>query len=95
MTSYFPAYSRPSTGSKAYVQDRLLQTECKEAVLEAWYKKGGNFYICGDGSGMAKGVNLSLKRILAESVFNGDLSKADSYVTQAQTDNRYLEDVWG
>lgn len=94
LTHYFPAYSRPTVGAKTYVQDRILSPECKSLIWELWNNQNGLFYVCGDGAGMAKGVNESMAKIAAEQLFNNDLVQGKEFIAKAISDNKYLQDIW-
>ncbi|WP_395335859.1 bifunctional nitrate reductase/sulfite reductase flavoprotein subunit alpha [Novosphingobium sp. BL-8H] len=83
------AFSRDQA-DKIYVQHRMLE---EGAELWRWLEAGANFYVCGDGSRMAKDVDSALKAIVAR---HGGMKEeaAKDYVAQMQSDKRYLRDVY-
>jgi sulfite reductase alpha subunit-like flavoprotein len=90
LTALYVAFSRDGP-TKTYVQDLLLnQAEKVAAVLEA----GGSIFICGDGGGMAIGVDKALHSIVADQICGGDLSEAKAYVKQLAKSRRYVRDIW-
>lgn len=83
------AFSRESE-KKVYVQDKLLENSSKVVEL---LDKGAFFYVCGDASNMAKGVQQTLVKIFQnEKKVTEDL--ANTMVKQLRVNNKYQEDVW-
>ncbi|MBO1255854.1 sulfite reductase flavoprotein subunit alpha [Alteromonas sp. 5E99-2] len=83
------AFSR-DTDQKVYVQDRMYE---HGADLYAWLERGAYFYICGDAFRMAKDVDKTLHKIVAE---QGNLSEQDAtaYVNALKKQKRYVRDVY-
>ncbi len=83
------AFSRPDSGTKAYVQDKI--NEFGKEVIEI-LKSNGRIYICGDGSKMEPDVRKALNKLLRENaVFEN--SSVDG-VDQLIEAGRYALDVW-
>ena len=89
LTKLDVAFSRDQK-EKVYVQDRM-RANSKE--LYAWLEQGASFYVCGDASRMATGVDVALHDIIEQ---EGGLGKDDAkaYVKQLKDDKRYLRDVY-
>ncbi|MCO6439496.1 MAG: assimilatory sulfite reductase (NADPH) flavoprotein subunit [Nitrococcus mobilis] len=83
------AFSRDQA-EKVYVQHRMRENARE---LYAWLEEGANFYVCGDGEGMAHDVHQALLDIVRE---QGGLSKdqALDYVRRLQKEKRYQKDVY-
>ncbi len=83
------AFSRDQA-QKVYVQDKLL---AKGAEVWNWLQQGAHFYICGDGSKMARDVHEALVKI---AVNHGGLSTDDAaeYFEQLRESKRYQKDVY-
>ncbi len=83
------AFSRDQA-QKVYVQDKLL---AKGAEVWDWLQQGAHFYICGDGSKMARDVHEALVQI---AVNHGGLSSDDAaeYFEQLRESKRYQKDVY-
>lgn len=83
------AFSRDQA-HKVYVQDKLL---AKGAEVWNWLQQGAHFYICGDGSKMARDVHEALVQI---AVNHGGLSADDAaeYFEQLRESKRYQKDVY-
>ena len=83
------AFSRDQP-KKIYVQDRMRE---RGAQLWRWLQDGAHFYVCGDASGMAKHVDLTLHQIAREhGRLNDDDAKA--FVRTLASDKRYVRDVY-
>lgn len=84
------AFSRHDPSKKVYVQHKLLEQSAK--IIEL-INEGAFIYVCGDASRMARDVQSTLIKILAESK---DISeeKATELVRSYKIQNRYQEDVW-
>ncbi|MDB5590179.1 MAG: flavodoxin/nitric oxide synthase [Enterovirga sp.] len=83
------AFSRDQP-EKIYVQDRLY--EQRRDVVD-WLEGGASFYVCGDGTAMARDVRASLVRAFAE-VKALTPDAAEAAVAQLERDKRYLTDVY-
>lgn len=83
------AFSRDQK-EKIYVQTRMAE---QSKDLFAALEEGGNFYVCGDASRMAKDVDLALHNVIAK---EGNLSEdgARDYVNKLKKDKRYVRDVY-
>jgi sulfite reductase (NADPH) flavoprotein alpha-component len=89
LTHLDTAFSRDQP-EKIYVQHRMLE---HGARIWAWLERGAHFYVCGDAKRMARDVDDTLQKIVAE---HGGLSTADakSYVTALVRAKRYQRDVY-
>jgi sulfite reductase alpha subunit-like flavoprotein len=84
------AFSRDGT-TKTYVQDRLVaRGEAVAATLEA----GGSLFVCGDGGGMAVGVDKALHALVTEHICDGDAGEGKAYVRRLAKEHRYVRDIW-
>ena len=83
------AFSRDQP-EKIYVQDRMWE---QRADLFAWLEDGANFYVCGDEKAMAKDVDTTLHRIIADQRGWSD-DKAAEHVSGLKKGRRYLRDVY-
>ena len=83
------AFSRDQA-HKIYVQDRMKE---HGAELWRWLGDGGQIYVCGDASRMAKDVDAALHEVVA---LHGNMSEdaAKDYVSQLHDDRRYHRDVY-
>ncbi len=83
------AFSRDQP-EKIYVQDRLWQAR---AEVFAWIGQGAYLYVCGDAAHMARDVEATLLRILAE---EGGLSPeaAAARLAELSRAGRYRKDVY-
>jgi sulfite reductase (NADPH) flavoprotein alpha-component len=83
------AFSRDQA-EKIYVQHRMIE---HGAELWSWLQDGAHFYVCGDGSRMAKDVDAALHALIEK---HGALSPeaAAAYVKQLKADKRYQRDVY-
>jgi sulfite reductase (NADPH) flavoprotein alpha-component len=83
------AFSRDQQ-EKIYVQHRMLEN-AKE--LYGWLEEGGYFYVCGDATRMAKDVDATLLKIIAE---QGQLNEDETaeYMVRLKKEKRYLRDVY-
>ena len=87
----------------AYVVEQILQKEaCVNTTNET--RTGDNrettnpptnryFFVCGDGSRMAKGVQECFKQLLAVEGGLGE-EKASAYVSGMIKTGRYVQDIW-
>ena len=75
---------------KIYVQNRMLENATE---LWAWLQDGAHFYVCGDGSRMAKDVDAALHTI-AETAGGLSAEAAAEYVQKLKSDKRYQRDVY-
>ncbi|MBA4172483.1 MAG: sulfite reductase subunit alpha [Hyphomicrobium sp.] len=83
------AFSRDQP-EKIYVQNRLWE---RRAELQDWIGQGAHLYVCGDEKGMARDVNETLVRILAEPHL-GDLDAGRARLKELTKDGRYQRDVY-
>lgn len=83
------AFSRDQP-EKIYVQHRLWE---RRNDLLKWIDDGAHIYVCGDEKGMAKDVDQTLVRILAETV-NGDEEKGRAKLKELAKAGRYQRDVY-
>lgn len=90
LTTLDIAFSRAGP-EKVYVQDRLGERAEEVADL---VKNGGNFYVCGDGGGMAQGVHAALTKILIECCCDGNEKDGKGLLKQLIDDHRYVRDIW-
>ncbi|WP_082406591.1 diflavin oxidoreductase, partial [Achromobacter xylosoxidans] len=83
------AFSRDQA-AKVYVQDRMRE---HGAQLWAWLQEGAHFYVCGDAAQMARDVDATLRRVVAE--HGGmDADAAAAYLARMTADKRYVRDVY-
>ena len=83
------AFSRDQP-EKIYVQHRLW--ERREELLK-WLDDGAHIYVCGDEKGMAKDVDATLVRILAEAA-KGDEEAGRLKLKELTKAGRYQRDVY-
>jgi sulfite reductase (NADPH) flavoprotein alpha-component len=83
------AFSRDQP-EKIYVQHRLW--ESRRDIL-AWLDEGAHLYVCGDEKGMAKDVDATLVRILAEPL-KGDEEAGRAKLKELTKAGRYQRDVY-
>jgi sulfite reductase (NADPH) flavoprotein alpha-component len=80
------AFSRDQP-EKRYVQHALWDAR---RDLHAWIQEGAAIYVCGDASAMAKDVDDTLIRILADQTGQDGKAALD----RLRRDGRYLRDVY-
>jgi sulfite reductase (NADPH) flavoprotein alpha-component len=83
------AFSRDQP-EKIYVQHRLWE---RREELRAWLDDGAHIYVCGDEKGMAKDVDATLARILAEPQ-KGDAEAGKARLKELTKAGRYQRDVY-
>ncbi len=83
------AFSRDQP-EKIYVQHRLWQ---ERADLLKWLGDGAHIYVCGDEKGMAKDVDATLVKILAEPL-KGDEVAGRAKLKELTKAGRYQRDVY-
>lgn len=83
------AFSRDRP-EKVYVQHRLWE---QRAALFAWLEEGAHFYVCGDEKRMAKDVDATLHKVVAEAGGMAE-DRASDYVTALKQAGRYQRDVY-
>jgi sulfite reductase (NADPH) flavoprotein alpha-component len=83
------AFSRDQD-EKIYVQRRMMDNA--ERIWD-WLQDGANFYVCGDAQRMAKDVDATLHKIVAQ---YGKLSDAEAktFITTLVKERRYQRDVY-
>ena len=83
------AFSRDQP-EKTYVQHRLWE---HRDVLRGWLADGAHLYVCGDEKGMARDVDDTLARILAEPR-NNDIEAGHHALKALAKAHRYQRDVY-
>jgi sulfite reductase (NADPH) flavoprotein alpha-component len=83
------AFSRDQP-EKIYVQTRLWE---RRQELLKWVDDGAHIYVCGDEKGMAKDVDATLARILAETA-KGDEEAGRAKLKELTKAGRYQRDVY-
>lgn len=83
------AFSRDQP-EKIYVQHRLWE---RRDELRAWLEEGAHIYVCGDEKGMAKDVDATLVKILAEPA-KGDEEAGRAKLKELTKAGRYQRDVY-
>lgn len=83
------AFSRDQP-EKIYVQHRLWE---RRRDLISWIADGANIYVCGDEKGMARDVDQTLVRILAEDA-KGDEEAGRAKLKDLTKAGRYQRDVY-
>jgi len=83
------AFSRDQP-EKIYVQTRLWE---RRQELLKWIDDGAHLYVCGDEKGMAKDVDATLTRILAETA-KGDEEAGRAKLKELTKAGRYQRDVY-
>ncbi|MBA4131915.1 MAG: sulfite reductase subunit alpha [Hyphomicrobium sp.] len=89
LTKIDVAFSRDQP-EKIYVQHRLW--EQRQDIL-AWLDEGAHLYVCGDEKGMAKDVDNTLVKILAEPL-KGDEEAGRAKLKELTKAGRYQRDVY-
>ena len=89
LTRLDTAFSRDQA-HKVYVQDRMLE---QGAELWRWLDAGGQFFVCGDASRMAKDVDAALHTVV-EKHGGMDPEAAKEYVSDMHDNGRYHRDVY-
>jgi sulfite reductase (NADPH) flavoprotein alpha-component len=83
------AFSRDQP-EKIYVQHRLWE---RRSDINAWLQEGAHIYVCGDEKGMAKDVDATLVKILAEPL-KGDEEAGRAKLKELTKAGRYQRDVY-
>ena len=83
------AFSRDQA-HKVYVQDRMVE---HGAELWRWLSEGGQMFVCGDASRMAKDVDAALHAVI-EKHGGMDAEAAKDYVSEMHDNGRYHRDVY-
>jgi sulfite reductase (NADPH) flavoprotein alpha-component len=83
------AFSRDQR-EKIYVQHRMWDARRE---LFAWLEEGASLYVCGDAKAMARDVQATLTRIVAEQSGRGE-EHATAYLRGLTKSGRYLKDVY-
>jgi len=89
LTRLDTAFSRDQA-EKIYVQNRIVE---HAEEFFAWLEEGGNIYICGDASRMAKDVDAAIHTVV-EIAGGKTAEEAKAYVDQLKKEKRYLRDVY-
>lgn len=89
LTRLDTAFSRDQS-DRIYVQDRMAENG---ATLWDWLCQGAHVYVCGDAARMARDVDSTLKKIIAQ---HGQMSaeQAESFLAECSRTGRYLRDVY-
>lgn len=85
-----PAYSRPDTGEKQYVQQRLAAR--RDRVWEL-IEQGGVVYVCGDAGTMAPAVEQAFVEICRDKRGISE-DDAKAWVAAMKASAHYLVDIW-
>lgn len=83
------AFSRDQP-EKIYVQHRLWE---RRTDIAGWLEDGAHLYVCGDEKGMAKDVDQTLVKILAEAA-KGDEDTGRAKLKELAKAGRYQRDVY-
>jgi sulfite reductase (NADPH) flavoprotein alpha-component len=89
LTKIDVAFSRDQP-EKIYVQHRLWE---RRAEVRDWLEEGAHIYVCGDEKGMAKDVDATLVKILAEAA-KGDEDAGRAKLKELTKAGRYQRDVY-
>lgn len=89
LTNIDVAFSRDQP-EKIYVQHRLWE---QRDALRGWIADGAHIYVCGDEKGMAKDVDQTLVKILAEP-HKGDEDTGRARLKELSKAGRYQRDVY-
>ncbi|MBX9683810.1 MAG: flavodoxin domain-containing protein [Hyphomicrobium sp.] len=89
LTNIDVAFSRDQP-EKIYVQSRLWE---RRGDVQKWLDDGAHLYVCGDEKGMAKDVDATLVKILAESL-KGDDDAGRAKLKELTKAGRYQRDVY-
>ncbi len=89
LTQIDTAFSRDQP-EKIYVQHRLWE---QRAELQSWIADGAHVYVCGDEKGMAKDVDATLVKILADAA-KGDDDAGRAKLKELTKAGRYQRDVY-
>jgi sulfite reductase (NADPH) flavoprotein alpha-component len=89
LTKIDVAFSRDQP-EKIYVQHRLWE---RREELRGWLGEGAHLYVCGDEKGMAKDVDATLVKILAEAA-KGDEDAGRAKLKELTKAGRYQRDVY-
>lgn len=85
------AFSRPSSGRKMYVQDRVA--EYSKEIAGLLIDSDANFYICGSAS-MARDVTRAVARTITGSR-GWTEPEVQIFTEQQKRNKRWQQDVWG
>ncbi|KAJ3080109.1 hypothetical protein HK102_003297, partial [Quaeritorhiza haematococci] len=89
LTDLRVAFSRQDPNTKVYVQHLLK--EDKKRIWELIDKQGAYFYVCGDGSVMAKDVEKAILEVIQEEGGRG-VEEAEAYYKAMDMEKRVLMD---
>ena len=89
LTKIDVAFSRDQP-EKIYVQHRLWE---RRTDIQKWVADGAHLYVCGDEQGMAKDVDATLVKILAEAG-KGDEDAGRAKLKELTKAGRYQRDVY-
>ena len=90
LSEFHTSFSRLNE-HKEYVQNKLQ--EHGKMVVEQIVQHSSYFFVCGDGTRMAKEVKLKLTELLQQ---HADMTsdQAKAYVQEMVNSNRYVQDIW-
>lgn len=83
------AFSRDQA-ARIHVQDRIRE---QGPDLYRWLEEGAHLYVCGDGAGMAPGVDQALADIVA-ALSGRNHAEAHAYLSALKQGGRYQRDVY-
>ena len=86
----FTAFSRDDPSKKVYVQHRLLENAER---INQLIEDGAFVYVCGDALRMAREVQSTMAKIIAQQR-NISEEKGAELIRSYKVQNRYQEDVW-
>lgn len=89
LTNLFTAFSREGK-EKHYVQHEIKQQS--QLVWDWLQHPQAHVFICGDAKNMSKDVHKALRQVVIDS--GKSAADAEAFITQLQTSNRMLLDVW-
>lgn len=84
------AFSRDGP-AKVYVQDLMEQ---RGEEVAAAIEGGASIFVCGDGGGMAVGVDRALHSLVAAHICDGNAAEAKIYIKRLANEKRYVRDIW-
>ena len=86
----YPAFSRPGTGIKKYVQNIIRE---KSAEVRELLEKGAVIYLCGSAATMAPAVRQTFLEMHTEQT-GCTSSESEEWLNQLTQDHRYRSDIW-
>jgi methionine synthase reductase len=89
LTKLRVAFSRVEP--KQYVQDLIIKDG--QELADQIINQSAYFYVCGDGTKMAKDVQQAVLQILCD-CGRMDTEEAKNYIAEMQKRGRYVQDIW-